>query len=111
MGYQRFVARERFEYEDGTVVWRPGGGFDCLGYWAKVQKCLIRGTHKRVTAYATGYAGSARSVPACTRVRGQYIGGYFTMDNGLPCFVPYDRFLPRLAPELLIARLMKGDTP
>ena len=32
----------------------------------------------RLTCYATGYADSAFSIPACTRSRGRYVRGYFT---------------------------------
>jgi len=37
-------------------------------------------------------------VPACTRYKGQYIGGYFTSREDGVVFVPYDRFRARLAP-------------
>ena len=89
---QRFIARERFEFSNGAVGWRPGGPMDCLGPYAKVQNCPIHGTSLRRTCYATGYADTFFSVPACTRVRGAYIGGYLTMDDGGCEFRPYDRF-------------------
>lgn len=93
---QKFAARERFEFSNGAIGYRPGGPFDCLGPWAKVSNCPVRGFDGlRLTAYATGYADTAFSIPACTRFRGRYIGGFFTSDNGAAVFVPYDRFLSR----------------
>ena len=100
----KFLARERFAFSNGAVGWRPGGPFDCLGPYAKVENCpLVRlewfpypgreehepgaigcgqwasvDTGLRLTCYATGYADSFFSVPACTRFRGQHVGGYFT---------------------------------
>lgn len=75
---QRFIARESFQFPNGALGWRPGGPFDCLGPYAKVQNCPIAGTNLRLTCYATSYADTAFSVPACTRYRGQYIKGYFS---------------------------------
>jgi hypothetical protein len=91
---QKFVARERFDFTNGAVGWRPGGPFDILGPYARVQNCPIDGTELRRTAYATGLADTFFSVPACTRVKGRYIGGFFTSaatEGGIK-FVPYDRF-------------------
>jgi hypothetical protein len=75
---QRFIARERTEFSNGAIGWRPGGPFDCLGPYAKVQNCPIAGTTLRRTAYATGYADTYFSVPACTRIHGKHISGFFT---------------------------------
>ncbi len=64
----------------------------------KVQNCPIKGTNLRLTCYATGYADSAFSIPACTRYKGKHIGGFFTHDDdGNVEFVPlrkYDERLP-----------------
>jgi hypothetical protein len=95
---QKFIARERFEFSNGAVGWRPGGPFDCLGPYAKVENCPIDGTALRRTCYATGYADTAFSVPACTRYRGQHVGGFFALDDGAIQFVPYDRYAGRLVP-------------
>lgn len=90
---QKFVARESHAFSNGAIGWRPGGPYDCLGPYAKVQNCPINGTDLRRTCYATGYADSYFSIPACTRVRGKYVGGYLTCDgDGGVQFVPYDRF-------------------
>lgn len=51
---------------------------DCLGPFAKVENCPIAGTTIRRTCYATGYADTYFSVPACMRFRGRYVRGYFT---------------------------------
>lgn len=78
---QKFIAREPFEFSNGATGWRPGGPSDCLGPFAKVQNCPIRGTDLRRTCYATGYADTMFSVPACTRVKRRYIGGFFVQDS------------------------------
>lgn len=98
---QKFFADEKFEFPNGAIGWRASGPFDCLGPYAKVQNCPIDGTDLRLTCYATGYADTFFSVPACTRRRGHYIGGFFThegssgIEGGIK-FVPYDRFRSRL---------------
>jgi hypothetical protein len=86
---QRFVARERFEFANGAVGWRPGGPFDCLGPYAKVQNCPVQGAARRCTCYATGYADTMFSVPACTQIKGKHVRGFFTLDDGAITFVPY----------------------
>lgn len=91
---QKFAARERFEFANGATGWRPGGPFDCVGPYAKVQNCPIRGTDKRLTCYATGYADTYFSVPACTRYCGKHVSGFFTVEYDEIEFVPYDRYLP-----------------
>ncbi len=93
---QRFIAREPFTFANGAIGWSPGGPFDCLGPYAKVQHCPIDGTDIRRTCYASGYADTYFSVPANTRYRGHYISGFFTMDDGAIRFVPYNRFRPIL---------------
>ena len=92
----RFIAREKFQFTNGAIGWRPGGPFDCLGPYAKVQNCPIHGTDERRTCYATGYADTWFSVPAYTKYKGRYIGGYLTMGDGACIFRPYDRFKDRL---------------
>jgi hypothetical protein len=78
---QRFAARERFEFSNGAIGYRPGGPFDIIGPYAKVQNCPIAGTALRLTCYATAPADTFFSVPACTRYRGRYVRGYFTSDS------------------------------
>jgi hypothetical protein len=66
---------------------------DCLGPYAKVQNCPIKGTSLRLTAYATGTADTFFSVPACTRYRGKHVGGFFSTDqDGGIVFHPLTRF-------------------
>ena len=89
---QKFIAREPFQFSNGAIGYRPGGPFDTIGPFAKVKNCPIEGTMLRLTAYATGHADTFFSIPACTRRRGKYIGGYFTNNDGGVYFVPYDRF-------------------
>ena len=98
---QKFAARERFDFPNGAVGWRPGGPMDCLGPYAKVQNCpiMVDGVEiGRRTCYATGYADTFFSVPACTRWKGRYVGGYFA-DSVV--FHPHDRYkgLFTTAPE------------
>jgi hypothetical protein len=78
---QRFIATEPFTFPNGAIGWRPGGPFDCLGPYAKVQNCPIAGTALRLTCYATGYADTWFSVPAETRHRGRRIKGYFSTEG------------------------------
>lgn len=78
---QKFIAREPFHYRNGAIGWRPGGPFDCLGPFAKVQNCPIHGTTLRLTCYAQGYADTFFSIPAATRRKGKRITGYFTFEG------------------------------
>jgi hypothetical protein len=94
---QKFAARVKFEFSNGAVGWAPGGPFDCLGPYAKVQNCPINDTGLRRTCYATGYADTYFSIPACTKVHGKYIGGYLTQDSeGGAVFHALDKFKDRL---------------
>ena len=72
---------DTFTWPNGAVGHRPGGSFDCLGPYAKVANCPIAGTDLRLTCYATGYADTYFSVPACTRHKGKHIRGFFTITN------------------------------
>lgn len=96
---QRFIARVRFKFSNNAIGYSPGGPFDCLGPYAKVVNCPIRGTELRLTCYATAYADTFFSVPACTRYRGRHVSGYFTsIDGGRSVeFVPMDRHKDRLS--------------
>ena len=80
---QRFYASSSntFKWKNGAIGHRSGGPFDCLGPFAKVRNCPIAGTDKRLTCYATSYADTYFSIPACTRHRGKYVRGYFTIDD------------------------------
>lgn len=95
---QKFYAHptDTFTFTNGAVGHRIGGPFDCLGPYAKVRNCPIRGTGLRLTCYATGYADTMVSVPACTRHKGQYISGFFTLNDGAIEFVPHDRHRDKL---------------
>jgi hypothetical protein len=70
--------RDTFEWPNGAIGYRPGSSFDCLGPYAKVKNCPIEGTALRLTCYATGYADTYFSIPACTRKNGKRVKGYFT---------------------------------
>lgn len=72
---------DTFTSPNGSIGHRPGGPMDCLGPFAKVSNCPIHGTDKRLTCYATGYADTFFSVPACTRYKGRHVRGYFTSDE------------------------------
>lgn len=88
---QRFYAnpRDTLTHANGAIGFRPGGSFDCLGPYAKVSNCPIEGTAHRLTCYATGYADTFFSVPACTRYRGKYVSGFFTNRETGVVFVPH----------------------
>ena len=92
MSGQRFYANPatRRAERNGAVSYGPGGSFDCLGNWAKVVNCPIRGTELRRTCYATGYADTFFSVPAVCTVRGRRIVGYMTMSESGPEFCAMD---------------------
>ena len=84
---QRFYASKHnvFAFVNGAVGHRSGSQFDCLGPYAKVTNCpvVIGGVEVgRLTAYATSYADTAFSVPACTRKKGKHVRGYFALDDG-----------------------------
>ena len=82
MSTQKFYAsNDTFTFPNGAIGHRPGGSFDCLGPYAKVVNCPIGDTDYRLTCYATGYADTFFSVPACTRIHGRYVSGYFTQDE------------------------------
>lgn len=87
---QRFYANPatRQTAENGAVSFAPGGMMDCIGHYAKVQNCPIENVPGdiRLTCYATGYADTWFSVPACTRYRGKYVRGYFTGTESGPVF-------------------------
>lgn len=85
---QRFYANPatRQTADNGAVSFAPGGPMDCIGHYAKVSNCPIDGTDVRLTCYATGYADTWFSVPACTRYRGKYVRGYFTGTETGPVF-------------------------
>ena len=93
---QKFIARERFEFSNGAIGWRPGGPMDCLGPYAKVENCPIDGTNLRRTCYASGYADTYSSVPANTCYKGRYIGGFLTVSDGAISFVSYGKYRDRL---------------
>lgn len=85
---QRFRATESYEFANGAIGWRPGGPFDCLGPWAKVQNCPVEGENRRYTCYAQGYADTMFSVPAATQIRGKRIKGFFTVKDDKAVFHP-----------------------
>jgi hypothetical protein len=93
---QVFCAREKREFSNGAIGYAPGGPFDCLGPYAKVKNCPIDGFSFRLTCYATGYADTFFSVPACTRRKGKHIKGFFTHDENGVKFVPYSDYVDRL---------------
>lgn len=92
---QKFYAnpRDTLAHANGAIAYRPGGPFDCLGPYAKIKNCPIEGTNIRLTCYATNYADTFFSIPACTRYRGRYITGFFTGRDDGTVFVPHDRHM------------------
>ena len=88
---QKFYASpsDTFTWPNGAVGHRPGGPFDCLGPYAKVFNCPLGDSDYRVTAYATGYADTFFTVPACTRIRGKHVRGFFHIKDECIRFQPY----------------------
>ena len=75
---------DAFVWPNGATGYRPGGPMDCLGPYAKVKNCpVIVGDREvtRLTCYATGYADTFFSIPACTRHKGKHVRGYFASDD------------------------------
>lgn len=96
MGQKFYASADSFTWLNGAVGYRPGGPFDCLGPYARVVNCPIEGTDLRLTCYATAYADTFFSVPACTRYRGKHIAGYFTTDHDGVKFCPMNKHKSRL---------------
>lgn len=97
---QKFYANPKTARKElnGAVSFAPGGPFDCIGHFAKIRNCpvMLNGVEiARLTCYATGYANTLFSIPACTRYKGQHIGGYFTGTENGPEFRVYTRFAIR----------------
>ncbi len=93
MSAQKFYVHptDTLTFPNGAIGHRTGAPFDCLGPFAKVRNCPIAGTSLRLTCYATGYADTYFSVPACTRYKGKYISGYFSMAGYDIEFIPMDK--------------------
>ena len=91
MSGQRFRASEPYEFSNGATGWRPGGPFDCLGPFAKVERCPVAGTEPELyrTVYATGYADTYFSVPARCQIKGMLVRGFLTVDDDAVMFHPY----------------------
>jgi len=98
---QRFYASpsDTMTWSNGAIGHRPGGPFDCLGPFAKVLNCPVRGTPLRRTVYAQGYADTFFSIPAACKIKGKRIKGFITSVDGGVEFVPYDRHFPINQPK------------
>lgn len=88
---QVFIAREKFQFNNGAIGYRPGGPFDCLGPFAKINNCPVNGYDRTYTVYATGYADSYFSIPGCTRIKGKHVKGVVLCENNSPVFHPYTK--------------------
>lgn len=85
-----YASDDTFTFPNGAIGHRPGGPLDCLGPYAKVRNCPIGNTSYRLTCYATAHADTFFSIPACTRIRGRYVKGFFSLDgDGAIRFYPY----------------------
>lgn len=96
----RYQANEKHEFPNGAIGWRPGGPFDVIGPYAKVQNCpvIVDGKEimRRIT-YATSPADSAFLIPARFIYRGAHIGGFMCIgDAGGPEFRPVLGYIDRL---------------
>jgi hypothetical protein len=88
----KFAAVAPYDFPNGARGWSPGGPMDCLGPYAKISNCPIVETGLRLTVYATGYATTFFSIPAFTRFRKRYIGGFIAGTDEGPVFHAHDRF-------------------
>lgn len=108
---QKFIARDRREFPNGAVGWAPGGAFDCLGPWAKVENCPIYQSDLRRTVYATNYADSFFSIPAATKVFGRRVVGYITLEDNSPIFRPLtDQRWKISPPKWVVSAVRIGGT-
>lgn len=96
---QKFYAdpKSKHIHPNGAKSFGSGLPFQLVAY-SKVQNCPIENVEGlpglRLTCYATGYADTAFSVPACTRYKGKHVGGYFTGTDTGVVFRVLDRFKP-----------------
>jgi hypothetical protein len=99
MSAQKFYAdpKASWEFSNGAVGFRPTNGpFDTLGPYARVKNCPIGGTDLRLTCYATAHADTYFSIPACTRYKGKYISGFFSLRENAITFHVETRHRDRL---------------
>ena len=94
---QKYRADYSKPMPDGAVAWfaKWFGGPSL----AKIDACHIHGTTLRRTVYVTGEPDTWFSIPAATRVKGRYVGGYLTgSDNveGALVFHAMNKFKDRL---------------
>lgn len=110
MSGQKFYAdpNNTFRWPNGAIGYRPGGPFDCLGPYAKVENCPIEGTMLRRTCYATGYPDTAFSIPAVCTIDGQRIVGFFTgtPEEGVK-FCVMNRYKARISKRFAAAEAQK----
>lgn len=84
MGMQKFRADRRGETcGNGAIEWFA----DWMGgpTLSKVEDCPCEDGKAR-TVYVTGHPDTYFSVPAATRVRGQYVAGFISYDDAGPRF-------------------------
>lgn len=92
MGMQKFYAgKARKPDPNGAIQW-VSSPYGCL---AKVDKCPCEDGKAR-TVYITGQPDTYFSIPAATRVRGKYVGGYVTSDENGVRFECLDKFKDRM---------------
>ena len=86
---------DTFTWPNGAIGHRPGGPFDCVGPFAKVRNCPVERAgailDRSYTCYATGYADTFFTVPACTRIKGKHVRGFFTVRDESIVFVATNR--------------------
>lgn len=87
---------DTFAWANGATGHRTGVHPDTLGPYAKVVNCpiMVNGDEvARLTCYATGYADTYFSIPACTRKKGKHVKGYFKVEEEGILFIVCDRFV------------------
>ena len=88
---QVYCANVKHEFANGAIGYAPSGSMDPVGPFAKVQNCPVEGFDRRYTCYATGPADTFFSIPACTRIKGKHVRGFFVLRDGSPEFRAADQ--------------------
>lgn len=85
---QKYRADASSTQSDGAILWYANwmGGSTL----AKINNCRIDGVDYRRTVYITGGPDTWFSIPAATRIRGRYVRGYVTSDDGILVFHAMD---------------------
>lgn len=77
------------KYRADKCETQPDGAVKWFAEWmggptlSRINSCRIAGTELRRAVYITGEADTWFSIPAATRVNGQYVRGYVTGESDM----------------------------